>query len=211
MWMERDPIGEEGGINLYGFVDNNSINIIDYLGCYQWDKDCDCYLTTNEKSDIEKILSKTKEKIDKRILLGWTWERKDLKGKHEVDSLTVKYGNKLSYALDKKSKIKIRCWSIFMCNFSNVGFAAPYLGEVLVCIDKIKKFAGTRMIAQVIIHEMVHAVGKVGHEENPPDNPREWEDIFTEKDYLSIFTPKIYNKLKKHNMLPKGKYDYSEF
>jgi RHS repeat-associated protein len=31
-WPSRDPVGEEGGVNLYGFVENNSLNIIDYLG-----------------------------------------------------------------------------------------------------------------------------------------------------------------------------------
>ena len=31
-FINRDPIGEEGGINLYGFVDNNPVNAIDYLG-----------------------------------------------------------------------------------------------------------------------------------------------------------------------------------
>ncbi|MCF7674417.1 MAG: tyrosine-type recombinase/integrase [Akkermansiaceae bacterium] len=31
-WPSRDPIGEDGGENLYGFVDNNSNFWIDYLG-----------------------------------------------------------------------------------------------------------------------------------------------------------------------------------
>ena len=31
-WLTRDPIEEEGGINLYGFVSNNAINKKDYLG-----------------------------------------------------------------------------------------------------------------------------------------------------------------------------------
>ena len=31
-WLTRDPLGEEGGINLYGFVGNNSINYIDPYG-----------------------------------------------------------------------------------------------------------------------------------------------------------------------------------
>jgi RHS repeat-associated protein len=31
-WPSRDPIEEEGGINLYGFVVNNGVNQLDYLG-----------------------------------------------------------------------------------------------------------------------------------------------------------------------------------
>ena len=31
-WLNRDPIGEEGGLNLYGFVGNDGVNRWDYLG-----------------------------------------------------------------------------------------------------------------------------------------------------------------------------------
>ncbi len=31
-WPSRDPIGEEGGLNLYAFVSNDGINSIDVLG-----------------------------------------------------------------------------------------------------------------------------------------------------------------------------------
>ena len=34
-WLSRDPVGEAGGPNLYGFVNNSSIGSFDYLGCYQ--------------------------------------------------------------------------------------------------------------------------------------------------------------------------------
>jgi hypothetical protein len=30
--LSRDPIGEEGGVNLYGFVGNDGVNGVDYLG-----------------------------------------------------------------------------------------------------------------------------------------------------------------------------------
>ncbi|TAE90030.1 MAG: RHS repeat-associated core domain-containing protein, partial [Verrucomicrobia bacterium] len=31
-WINRDPIEENGGLNLYSFIDNKSINALDYLG-----------------------------------------------------------------------------------------------------------------------------------------------------------------------------------
>ncbi len=33
-WLNRDPIGEEGGLNLYGFVGNDGMNGWDFLGNY---------------------------------------------------------------------------------------------------------------------------------------------------------------------------------
>ena len=33
-WLSRDPIGEEGGINLYGYVGNNPVNMIDPNGLW---------------------------------------------------------------------------------------------------------------------------------------------------------------------------------
>jgi len=35
-WPSRDPIGERGGINLYGFVYNSPLGWIDILGGYPW-------------------------------------------------------------------------------------------------------------------------------------------------------------------------------
>ena len=42
-WPSRDPIGERGGVNLYGFVGNNGVNFVDYLGLVEdYAIDCDC-------------------------------------------------------------------------------------------------------------------------------------------------------------------------
>jgi RHS repeat-associated protein len=45
-WINRDPIEEDGGVNLYGIVNNNTVNNWDRLGLAppqirQWPKDCE--------------------------------------------------------------------------------------------------------------------------------------------------------------------------
>ena len=34
-WLSRDPIGESGGINLYGYVSNSPVNYMDSIGLWQ--------------------------------------------------------------------------------------------------------------------------------------------------------------------------------
>jgi RHS repeat-associated protein len=43
-WMTRDPLGEGGGINLYGFVGNNPMNLVDPFGLAPGD----CFPTMDE-------------------------------------------------------------------------------------------------------------------------------------------------------------------
>jgi RHS repeat-associated protein len=47
-WLTRDPLGEAGGINLYGFVRENPINLLDPLGL---SPDDSCSLKQEEKDD----------------------------------------------------------------------------------------------------------------------------------------------------------------
>ncbi len=47
-WINRDPIQEEGGFNLYRFVSNDGINGNDYLGKYNWPCFFACWLGFDE-------------------------------------------------------------------------------------------------------------------------------------------------------------------
>lgn len=41
-WPSRDPIGEKGGVNLYGFVENDGVDRLDYLGLAYLEVDESC-------------------------------------------------------------------------------------------------------------------------------------------------------------------------
>ncbi|MGE9269547.1 MAG: RHS repeat-associated core domain-containing protein, partial [Verrucomicrobiales bacterium] len=51
-WASRDPIGERGGLNLYGFVGNGSVNWVDVLGLAEF---TDLFGNTCQDSDSKSI------------------------------------------------------------------------------------------------------------------------------------------------------------
>ena len=65
-WLNRDPIGESGGLNLYGFVENDGINWIDYLGLKKC-KDC--------AGIKESCIENSKAKLRTDIALAEDWLR----------------------------------------------------------------------------------------------------------------------------------------
>ena len=59
-WLSRDPIKEDGGINLYVMVENNSINLTDYLGKGLWS-------TLWKLLKLKKCVQDAKDKYDALI------------------------------------------------------------------------------------------------------------------------------------------------
>jgi RHS repeat-associated protein len=58
-WVNRDPIGERGGINLYGMVGNNTVERVDYLGLCK-DDSCQRGDFLKEKPRLERVAAKAK-------------------------------------------------------------------------------------------------------------------------------------------------------
>jgi len=59
-WPSRDPIEEEGGINLYGFVENDVVNSIDTLGLISEEEVWQKWMKDNAH-DCEKVAERTKQ------------------------------------------------------------------------------------------------------------------------------------------------------
>ena len=58
-WICRDPIAEQGGLNLYGYVGNNPINSIDSLGLTS----ADCLKAL---LNLERAMLKLQQKMKER-------------------------------------------------------------------------------------------------------------------------------------------------
>ena len=55
-WINRDPIQEEGGSNLHGFINNNGVNRVDYLGLAEQkpEKECKIEIVAGHDSVVDK-------------------------------------------------------------------------------------------------------------------------------------------------------------
>ena len=67
-WVSKDPIQEQGGLNLYAFVQNNGINSWDYLG-FSCEKEANNLNQKEErvrklKQRAKNIIDRIKQKID---------------------------------------------------------------------------------------------------------------------------------------------------
>jgi RHS repeat-associated protein len=70
-WLSRDPIGERGGLNLYGYVGNNPVNATDLLGLFPPSHPfCQKLKQTieNKKCDIQKRIGEFHED---KLTLPW--------------------------------------------------------------------------------------------------------------------------------------------
>jgi len=87
MWLTRDPIEESGGMNLYGFVDNDPINLIDPKGMKSYnlmDSHCAMYpklcaeMYQQKQRRKERMIERMKKEFDKwyNDNLDTSWTKK---------------------------------------------------------------------------------------------------------------------------------------
>jgi RHS repeat-associated protein len=127
-WLSRDPIGERGGINLYGYVANDPVNKIDPKGLSAWNpfdwvnaiqdglEDINDW-NTNKKLDDPgghyqhcitscKLARKYGETIAK-TLASWKEDDDDCSEDRKKDEEANNVG--LTAAIDKKSDCESSC------------------------------------------------------------------------------------------------------
>jgi len=226
-WINRDPIGEHGGENLYGMVGNNAENRIDRLGLieYKFDETA-CTLDVKVKwkldfghynSDEGKFHSGN----------GWTEDEK-AKWKAEAESAIEGYYSKLK----KKCKPNEKCCP---CRKGvEVKFDLEYVdadADMVVKVSDSPWHRGSRMgptsgnldendtqptdtgygnQQTTIVHEMGHALGldHPGHDSNPPAEPDSHEDYDADKKSLMgrgmTLRPKDQNKAFCSQIKPAG-------
>ena len=86
-WLSRDPIGEEGGVNLYAMCGNDAVNGVDIFGL----KGCDCPLERALILLEIKVKDATKMTLSNPIEVDMNWDRKISKLPYRV-SVYREYG-----------------------------------------------------------------------------------------------------------------------
>jgi RHS repeat-associated protein len=73
-WLTRDPLGEAGGVNLYGFVQNSPVNFIDPWGFYGIDvhyfKTLEWALKAGIETRIATKIASANQRVDEAIMTG---------------------------------------------------------------------------------------------------------------------------------------------
>ncbi len=102
-WVNRDPVGERGGANVYAMVGNDPLNLLDYLGLYpaidedSADELCDC-----EYDEIQRTCIKYEIRFRGAHPTDTLWEKVDIEIKQ---SCVVCTGSEHSDPLPDE------CWS----------------------------------------------------------------------------------------------------
>ena len=175
-WMNRDPIEEQGGINLYSIVGNNPINNVDEYG----------YI------EVSKKFGKGKKNFIDRAINGLLVPAVNTKASKDAFSKAGANTKKLQYIFDnltvvpgsvKSSKGK---QSGTHGGMQKIGkkFVFTYVVDDPYKKNGATKTAGT--IAGDILHDIVHAVFQ--------ENGEEYTPVRLEEDYTSPYSGRTWPK-----------------
>jgi len=139
-WLSRDPIGERGGLNLYGFVGNNPIRWFDLLGLSVYDDPCP--KCSDVVSEINRVADLRRSYFDSMSAEGCpiSGKNRDLLS---LDTLS-KVGTLLSLgstAIETATKLQ-GGGGIFNPNAGDIAYSAK-AGNVIRTAGTVATAAGT--------------------------------------------------------------------
>ncbi|MES2476469.1 MAG: RHS repeat-associated core domain-containing protein [Verrucomicrobiota bacterium] len=184
-WPSRDPIEEQGGVNLYGFVGSNGVNKWDYVGLWGIATDCD--------EEQIKIL-KAAESASRKAFEAWhdftsavdddylTGTFPNLAGNNKsfkmAENFTAKLANNTKILMDAVDNGSVNVECECSCKFvDTVTFAETYAYTPAKTIHFCPRFFKEQSDleqAATFAHEMSHAMLNTGHAGS------DWTDTGTE-------------------------------
>jgi RHS repeat-associated protein len=95
-WLSRDPIEEEGGFNLYGYVGNSPINLLDPLGLEGCESDVLESLTAQRESIAQGgLVGRALEPVAKSVVLSARIGK--LRGTYKPSTGRVSAGGRITF------------------------------------------------------------------------------------------------------------------
>ena len=129
-WINRDPIEEEGGFNLYGFVENNGVNRRDIMGLLvdTYDEDSSSFflesaaLDFNTAAQVELDNGKIEKKKVQREVGGETIYGLEISGKLELSGYyNYRHPDGFSQATLDHERIHVDIWQ---ANWNHAAYRA---------------------------------------------------------------------------------------
>jgi RHS repeat-associated protein len=168
-WLNRDPIEEADGNNLYCILANNPIGQLDGFGCARYQKDNDLHISQERfvkmKSALERDvpirIEEVLEPFKSAMLRHWKDIVVHFAGNSnpncsgfEVDGYHERLGNTLGGSTLRD--IPNRIVTFPNGDTIEIGQQQSWNSKVYICICRI---SNTQEAVDVVVHELAHAVG----------------------------------------------------
>lgn len=166
-WPSRDPIEEEGGLNLYGFVKNRTLNGYDYLGMeIVWHTKY--FLPVSGKARMNGYMAQVDSNL-KRIMKNLDIILiTDMAVIGDQERTWFSYANFLEVGSRSNGDTSLKYILEYKSNpinpvlitdsFTDVGYAYPDLGIIVQTQDSPLR------MARIIAHEIFHRETRFGHQ-----------------------------------------------
>lgn len=190
-WLNRDPIEEQGGLNLYSFVGNDAVNVWDYLGMKQGNVKIDsgAVRSINQIRNLLNILERTRE---------------ECACYPDVEQGIIEFRRKL---LDRKA---FKNYFDMVDQIKNAPFdLAKDYGNAVVAAAFTRDFFGVELVNQITLEDTLEFNDSVKRITGVVDRITTVGEIITERDAFDLLGETLnlgleygFNKIPKAGIFP---------